>query len=411
MKNKEIKNILFYGDYNCTTGFGNVSHQLIENWRKNTNLKITILGINDFSEKAYQKHDNVLVLPCLAISRDKDLYARVELLKLLNFENFDVFFGINDVEIFNELNDYLVEIKKERKKNNRKKIKSILYFPVDSNPKQKDLNVLNFFDAIFTYTNYAKQVMQPLVSDSIFNKIKIVPHGVDKKTFFPIEKSELSDFKKEIFGKDDVFVFGTVNRNSVRKDIGTLMIGYAMYKQRHQHNTALYLHTNPIDNMGINCYELAERLGLEVGKDVFFPKGFSENKGFSESELNKIYNIFDCFITTTTAEGWGLSVTEAMATKTLVVCPKHTSLLEITENENNAFCFKFENIHVFLNDREKLRYVSTPGEVCHLMNIIYNIPNDAPEVIEAANKKIENAYNYVSKLKWNAIAKTFENNF
>ena len=50
-KADKVANILFYGDFNCTTGFGNVSKQLIDNWSKNKNFKIVILAINELSEK------------------------------------------------------------------------------------------------------------------------------------------------------------------------------------------------------------------------------------------------------------------------------------------------------------------------------------------------------------------------
>jgi glycosyltransferase involved in cell wall biosynthesis len=160
--------------------------------------------------------------------------------------------------------------------------------------------------------------------------------------------------------------------------------------------------------MGIDCYRLSERLGLDVGTDIFFPKDFDENMGVSESELNKIYNTFDCFITTTTAEGWGLSIVEAMATKKLVVAPKHTSITEITDNGSNAFTFKFIQRAVFVNDFEKIRFISNPEEVAQVCGIVYNMQNEEPEIQEQVNNIIENAYKYVTKWKWKDIAKKFE---
>ena len=131
--------------------------------------------------------------------------------------------------------------------------------------------------------------------------------------------------------------------------------------------------------------------------------------GVSESELNKIYNTFDCFITTTTAEGWGLSIVEAMATKKLVIVPKHTSITEITDNGNNAFTFKFIQRAVFINDFEKIRFISNPEEVAQVCGIVYNLQNEEAEVQEQINTIIENAYKYVTKWKWKDISKKFEN--
>jgi glycosyltransferase involved in cell wall biosynthesis len=409
-KKDEPVNILFYGDFNCTTGFGNVSKKLIDNWSKNKNFNIVVLAINDMSKAPYNYQPNVLVIPCLVADENKDSYARLELLKTLYSETFDVFFALNDIEVLNSMTEHLANVKKERTKANKKKTKYILYTPIDSEPRPSDCDVLDLFDEVITYTEYAKAVLKSLISESKWKKIKVIPHGIDAEVFHPIENSfENSKTKAEIFGTDDVFVFGSVNRNSARKDLATLMMGFAMFKHTSQANAVLYLHCNPQDKMGIDCYRLSERLGLDVGKDIFFPKDFNENNGISESELNKIYNTFDCFITTTTAEGWGLSIVEAMACKKLVVAPRHTSIQEITDGGNNAFLFKFIQRAVFVNDFEKIRFISNPEEVAQVCGIVYNLQNEEEEVQAQVTNIVENAYNHVVKWKWNDIAKKFEN--
>ena len=408
-KNQPV-NILFLGDFNCTTGFGNVSTKLIENWSKNKNFNITILAINDLTEKPYYYKENVMVIPCLAVDEKKDVYARLELLRILYSHDFDVFFALNDIEVLNSIKEQLANVKKERTKANKKKTKYILYTPIDSEPRPIDCAVLDLFDEVITYTEYAKAVLKPIVKESIWKKIKVIPHGIDTEVFHPIDNSFENNRTKElIFGKSDVFVFGSINRNSARKDLGTLMIGFAMFKHTSQANAVLYIHCNPQDRMGIDCYRLSERLGLEVGKDIFFPKDFNENNGVSESELNKIYNTFDCFITTTTAEGWGLSIVEAMACKKLVIAPRHTSVQEITDNGNNAFLFKFIQRAVFVNDFEKIRFISNPEEVAQVCGIVYNLQNETDEVLADVDAIVLKAYNHVTKWKWNDIAKKFEN--
>jgi glycosyltransferase involved in cell wall biosynthesis len=409
-KKDKVVNILFYGDFNCTTGFGNVSKNLIDNWSKNSSFNITILAINDMTDKPYNYKENVMVLPCLHVDDKNDGYARLQLLKILFSHDFDVFFALNDIEVLNSVSDYLSEVQVERKKANKKKTKFVLYTPIDSEPRPSDCKVLTIFDEIIVYTNYAKETLKSIVKDSIWKKIKIIPHGVDSKVFYPIENVfENNRTKEEIFGRSDVFVFGSVNRNSARKDIATLMMGYARFKHTSQLDTVLYLHCNPQDKMGIDCFRLSERLGLVVDKDIFFPNEFNENKGISESELNKIYNTFDCFITTTTAEGWGLSIVEAMACKKLVVAPKHTSINDITDDGKNAFTFKFMQRVVFLNDFEKIRFISNPEEVAQVCGIVYNLQNE-DEKVQAEVEELKNrAYEFVTKWKWNLISKKFEN--
>ena len=409
-KKDQVVNILYYGDFNCTTGFGNVSKQLIDNWSKNKNFNISILAINDRSEKPYNYQPNVLVIPCLVADENKDGYARLELLKMLYQHDFDVFFALNDIEVLNSMTEHLNNVKKERTKANKKKTKFVIYTPIDSEPRPRDCEVLSLFDEVITYTEYGKATLKPLISETNWKKVKVIPHGIDTEVFYPIANNfENSKTKEQLFGKSDVFVFGSVNRNSARKDLATLIMGFAMFKHTTQANAVLYIHCNPIDRMGIDCYRLSERLGLDVGTDIFFPKDFDENMGVSESELNKIYNTFDCFVTTTTAEGWGLSIVEAMATKKLVIAPRHTSIQEITDNGNNAFLFKFMQRAVFINDFEKIRFISNPEEVAQVCGIVYNLQNEEDEVKGQVTTIVENAYNHVTKWKWKDIAKKFEN--
>ena len=402
-------NLLFYGDFNCTTGFGNVSKKLIDNWSKDKKLNITVFAINDFSEKSYNYTENVLVIPALSVSENKkDVYCRLEFLKILYQNDFDILFCLNDIEIFNEMGEHLLNVKKEKRARNRPNFKSIVYFPIDSEPRPNDLKIINFFDEVITYTEYAKAVMKPLLTELQFKKIKVIPHGCDTTNFFPMTPFEKSKVKEELFGENK-FIFGSVNRNSTRKDLGSLIIGYAMFKHKNQvENSILYLHCNPTDPSGINIKRLCERVGLEFEKDVIVPKDFNENKGYSESELNKIYNSFDCFITTTTAEGWGLTITEAMATKTLVICPKHTSLAEITDNGLNTLNFMFQQQTVFVNDFEKIRFTTNPQEVTTLLEVAYDLSNESDELKDMVQAKIDKAYKKVCGMKWETISNKFK---
>lgn len=408
-KQEKIKSVLMYADFGCTTGFATVAKELVNEWAKDKNTKVVIFAINDFAEKPYNYLPNVKVIPAYSTSKDKkDVYCRIEFLNLLYQIDFDVLFCLNDIEIFNEMGEHLKKVKSEKLKNNKPSFKSIIYFPIDSEPRESDVKIISFFDEVITYTEYAKAVMKPLISNAEFKRIKVIPHGCNTTDFYPYSPLAKAKAKSDIFGTEDVYVFGSVNRNSARKDLATLIIGFAMFKHTSQANAVLYLHCNPKDPAGIDVYRLCDRVGLEVGVDVVLPKDFSENKGFDVAELNKIYNSFDCFITTTTSEGWGLTITEAMATKTLVICPKHTSITEITDNGANTLNFMFSQQMVFVKDMEKIRHVSNPAEVSTLLGVAYGLKNEEQELKDQVTDKIENAYNKVVAMKWSGIGNKFK---
>ena len=410
-----LKSLLFFGDFNCTTGFGNVSKELIDNWAKDKNLRIVVFAINDYGTEPYEYLPNVQVIPAmssvLADEPKDDVYCRLQFLRVLMHNDFDVVFCLNDIEIFNEMGEHLQNVKNEKRKQNKPNFKSMVYFPIDSEPRPFDLKILNFFDEVITYTEYAKSVMRNLTTEANFKKIKVIPHGCNTTEFYPLTDAEKLEAKLELLGDAgdaETYLFGTVNRNSARKDLASLILGFATFKHNNQVNAVLYLHCNPLDPSGINVYRLFERVGLRVGVDVLVPKEYSENKGVDNAQLNKIYNAFDCFITTTTSEGWGLTVTEAMATKTLVICPKHTSLTEITNEGDLTLNFMFMQPAVFINDFEKIRFTCNPSEVNTLLGVAYNLKNDEQELQDAVAEKIERAYEKVKGMTWAGIAKQFK---
>jgi glycosyltransferase involved in cell wall biosynthesis len=413
-KPQTIKNLLFFGDFNCTTGFGNVSKELVENWAKDKSLKIVVFAINDYGKEPYDYLPNVKVIPAmssvLADEPKDDVYCRLQFLRLLMHNDFDVVFCLNDIEIFNEMGEHLRNVKIEKKKQNKPSFKSMVYFPIDSEPRPVDLKILDFFDEVITYTEYAKKVLTPLTTPSNAKRIKVIPHGCNTKDFYPLSDEEKLKAKLEIVGEgnEETFLFGTVNRNSARKDLASLILGFSTFKRNSEANAVLYLHCNPLDPSGINIYRLCERLGLQIGVDVLLPKEHNENKGCDNSDLNRIYNAFDCFITTTTAEGWGLTVTEAMATKTLVICPKHTSLTEITNNGDLTLNYMFMQPTVFVNDFEKIRYTCNPSEVNTLLGVAYNLINDEEELQIMVAEKVEKAYEKVKGMTWENVAKQFK---
>jgi len=97
-----------------------------------------------------------------------------------------------------------------------------------------------------------------------------------------------------------------------------------------------------------------------------------------------------------------------MAVKKLVVCPKHTSLTEITNMGKNAFTFKFIQRVVFTNDYEKIRFISNPDEVAQVCGIVYNLQNEELEVQQQVEDIKTNAYNFITKWNWKDISKKME---
>ena len=181
---------------------------------------------------------------------------------------------------------------------------------------------------------------------------------------------------------------------------------FKLFKQQVP-NAVLYLHMKKND-VGWNIDETARNFDLIPDEDYIVPPSFDENSGVDPVVLNAIYNASDVVMTTTLGEGWGLSMTEAMATKTPVIAPDHTSLSEMLGDDKGALVPAGKNLtewYSMSNDNNVMRpLVSIPDYVDKLVDIYRNKENTA--------KRVENAYKFVvENLTWDIVGEKWRELF
>ena len=370
------KKILAYMDFDSPTGFATVSHNVLDRltpWLIENKIKVDVAALN-YGEKPHAKYNQAITIvnPMAFADNSEDYYWRDGILKLLSNGNYDLFWAMNDVPVIGPMADFIKQLQIKREFYNKKPFKTILYTPIDSVPFARYFNNLNFFDEIVTYTEYGKRMAidafyksnKDVITDVKFD---IIAHGTDKKSFKKLDNK--SELRKKYYLPEDAFIYGNFNTNSPRKDFGTTLIAFSyLKKQRPDINAVLYLHTEPNDNQGIKMYVACERLDLKPGKDVFFPlEDKYKRKKYSTREINELYNCLDVFVTSTTAEGWGLTVTEAMACELPIVCGLHTSLNEITDNGELVYAVKNIYEHIQIEDAENISEVLDPKETAEKM--------------------------------------------
>ncbi|RLI62934.1 MAG: hypothetical protein DRO67_06560, partial [Candidatus Asgardarchaeum californiense] len=166
--------------------------------------------------------------------------------------------------------------------------------------------------------------------------------------------------------------------------------------RKHVKDSVLYLHMAQIDQ-GWNLPEVCKAYGLDITKDVIFPENFGPNQGYPRQIVNMLYNCSDCVISTTLGEGWGLSWIEAMATKTPIIMPANTALVECI-TDDKGYLVKSgnttSNFTILPHDNEVIRPLVDVDDMVEKMLQVYN---DYDEAIS----KAENAYEWVkSELNW-----------
>lgn len=409
-KIRPAKRILAYMDFDSHTGFATVAHNVIERlipWLVENNIQVDVLALN-YADKPHRRfHDNIMIFnPGYFADNLEDYYYRDAVLKLLRHVDYDLYWVMNDVPVVGPMAEHIKQLQAKKQMLKGGNLVSIFYTPIDSIPYTRYFKHLDLFDDIVTYTEYAKN--QCIAAYNKVNKNKninfdIIGHGTDTDTFRPLaNKTEL---RKKYDLPEDAFIFGSFNTNSPRKDFGTLLIAYAYFKQRHPDvKSVLYLHTDPDAKDGVRLYVAAERLGFEYNKDVLFPRMTAKGmKKYTKYELNELYNTLDCFVTTTTAEGWGLTVTEAMCVQLPIICGNHTSLTEITNNGELVYIVNELYDHIQISDAENIRAVLDPEAVYKQMYQVY-LDTQSGVVKKDYTEKIK-------EFNWDTIAEQWKNKF
>ena len=157
-----------------------------------------------------------------------------------------------------------------------------------------------------------------------------IPHAVDHKLIHPYTKKKRKAVRQK-YGLDDYFIIGTVARNQPRKMLDKTIEMFSLIAPKYP-NARLFMHCDPTDVASyFNMSELIARYNLE--NRVIFT-GTKYFKGLSWNSMNEIYNCMDVFLLTTTGEGFGVPLIEAMAAKVPVLATNYTTTPEIVLDNN-----------------------------------------------------------------------------
>ncbi len=406
---EKIKHILCLMDYgkDTRTGFATVSSNIKREIKKayGEQVSLDILGINHYGED-YVEEDGTRVFSAKINDVKNDDFGRYYFLKMVQEGDYDGIFIIQDLGVIHPIIPILESIKQKKKEANKKLFKSIWYFPVDCHLFATLTRHLEFFDVVVTYTEFGRDEILKFRPD-LKGKIKVVNHGNNPKDFYPLSEEEKKKFRKEYFGKNaDKLIITNVNRNQPRKDIPNTIFGFIEAKRDWKQNGLikepfLYLHCMPKDPLGHDLRAILMQTQLVEYKDfMLLPKQYEENL-LGVDMLNGIYNASDIFITTTLGEGWGLTITEAFATKLPVIAPNTTSIKEISGEGSRAYLL--ETIVPFCSTVDNI--IREQSDCWEIGERIIEVSNDLLNKNQKLNDKVEKAYKYVNTLTWEDVCK------
>ena len=193
------------------------------------------------------------------------------------------------------------------------------------------------------YESNDKIVTISKVTDDIVRNVapevecEYLPHAVDASIFAPMAQDALNEFKNSFFripeGEDDKKVtFFWNNRNARRKQTGSLLWWFKEFLDDVGHDNArIVMHTDPRDQHGQDIIAIMEQTGLTEGQVLLSTTKIPPEK------LAQMYNIADCTINISDAEGFGLATLESLSCGTPIIVNMTGGLQEQVTDGTNWF--------------------------------------------------------------------------
>ena len=339
--------ILWLSDAGSHTGFGTVTHNIGERLIEEYGHDIHVLAVN-------YKGDHVdtslkLYLPTKLI--EKDVYGQSRIVEMIAQIEPELIVMLNDPHVIRKIqwrNNWDTEKVLLRY---RPWVKDLLIAPTPEGDLLEPIKANK--PAVLAYmpvdgTNVPKLwddlavTTQPvLMSDwgkTWLPEAPVVYHGVDTEQFRPPEvkpfvSSGGLDVRnkreaKEALGYDpDKFLVVRVDRNSTRKNFGDTWKALLPVMRKHDDIIA-HFHCKATGDLGVELPQLFSR-EPDVADRFFVPGQHDTHKGWPINDLAILYAAADLFVSTTWAEGFGLTLAESIASEVPVIATDCSSITEV----------------------------------------------------------------------------------
>ena len=311
--------ILWHGDACSNTGFGRVTHSILDQLAKNH--EVSVIGIN----YAGDPHNYPYKIYPAANVNCGDRFGIPRIPEIIDKEKPDVFICLNDIWVVNSVWERCQFLKDSHK------FKFMAYFPIDSEEYPPEMfRHLPNWDLALTFTvPCADRILKYKIPPS---HLGVLPHGVDNSKFSPMPVEEA---RKHLGLPLDKFIVFNGNRNQPRKRIDLTIRAFAQFAVD-KPDTMLYLHMG-VKDLGWDVKSLFKnemaRLDLEDTKRLIMTSTEINYMAAPPDDLlNLIYNACDVGINTADGEGWGLVSFEHASCKKPQIVPNHTACADIWED-------------------------------------------------------------------------------
>jgi glycosyltransferase involved in cell wall biosynthesis len=373
------------------SGVGTQTKYIIEALLKTGRYKFVCLG-GAIKHPSYQPQkvegfgDDFIIQPV-------DGYGTPEMVRSIIWnEKPDILWFMTDPRFFG----WLWQIENEIRKN----VPMIYYHVWDNYP----LPMFNkkFYDSNDVIASISK------VTHDIVNNVSpevenhYLPHAVDPDTFRPRSEEEVTEFKNSMFAEDeDRFTFFWNNRNARRKQSGTLIHWFNEFADEvGPDNVRLIMHTDPKDVHGQDLVAIMDSIGATDNRILI-----SDQK-VPPDALARMYNIADCTINISDAEGFGLATLESLSSGVPIIVNMTGGLQEQVTDGEEWFGIGLTPASKSIIGSQEVPYIHedrlNKEDFLNALRKMYNMtPEERKELGQKGRQHVIKNYNFIDfEKKW-----------
>ena len=222
-----------------------------------------------------------------------------------------------------------------------------------------------------------------------------IPHAVNDAVFKKLPEEVVSQFKNENFpNHNNRTIFFWNNRNARRKHAGSLIHWFNNFAEEvGPENVCLIMHTDPKDPNGSDLEAMMQDYDIDDGR-IMISKSKMPPEG-----LSLMYNMADCTINISDAEGFGLSTLESLACGTPIIVNMTGGLQEQVTDGKEFFGVGLEPAAKAVIGSQQVPYIYedrvSEEQVVNAMKKIYNMTSqERSELGDRAIEYVKSNYSY-----------------
>lgn len=318
------RRVLWIGDAGCHTGFGRVTHSIGDRLVSTFGHSVDVLAINHRGDP----WDTPMRLWPANLRSSMDVYGKSRIVELISKVDPEVVIILHDPEV---VFSYFFRNKQDPTNALLSYAPILTYMPIDGIGNPPIWESIGKFSTRVAMTTFGQSQMPG--SELVF-------HGVDPDLYHPVSKDRpyilsdgtriesKADAKRALGYDPNGFFVLRVDRNSTRKNYPDTWRALVPLMKKYSDIEA-HFHCMPKGD----GFEFPNILAREqsVADRFHFPAEETHNTfmGWPDTHLAVLYNAADVFVSTSWAEGFGLTIAEAMACGVPVVAQNCSAITEV----------------------------------------------------------------------------------